>query len=70
MRYIAGRATISRSPTVHPGDGAISYLSNTLKHIDILPAVQSVRAIGKPPDGVFCAFRHLKNVVVLPSVGL
>ncbi|RXW18615.1 hypothetical protein EST38_g7238 [Candolleomyces aberdarensis] len=31
--------------------------------------VQRVYAVGKPPDGVFCAFRDLVNVVVLPSVG-
>lgn len=32
-------------------------------------SVQRVRAIGKPPDGQICLFRHLKNVVVMPSVG-
>ncbi|THG97697.1 hypothetical protein EW026_g4356 [Hermanssonia centrifuga] len=32
--------------------------------------VQRVRAIGKPPDGGLCLFRNLKNVVVLPSVGV
>ncbi|KAG6916647.1 hypothetical protein DXG01_005933 [Tephrocybe rancida] len=31
--------------------------------------VQRVRAIGKPPDGMLCLFAHMKNVVVLPSVG-
>ncbi|TFK30151.1 RdRP-domain-containing protein [Coprinopsis marcescibilis] len=31
--------------------------------------VQRVYAIGKPPEGGFCAFRGLKNLVVLPSVG-
>ncbi|KAF6763917.1 RNA dependent RNA polymerase-domain-containing protein [Ephemerocybe angulata] len=31
--------------------------------------VQRVYAIGKPPDDCFCAFRDLKNLVVLPSVG-
>ncbi|KAG5645067.1 hypothetical protein DXG03_007157 [Asterophora parasitica] len=32
--------------------------------------VQRVRAIGKPPAGMLCLFGHMKNVVVLPSVGL
>ena len=31
--------------------------------------VQSVFAVGKPPEDKFCLFGHLKNVVVLPSVG-
>ncbi|THU88603.1 RdRP-domain-containing protein [Dendrothele bispora CBS 962.96] len=31
--------------------------------------VQRVHAIGKPPKGMLCLFGHLKNVVVLPSVG-
>ncbi|KAF8798201.1 RdRP-domain-containing protein [Phlegmacium glaucopus] len=31
--------------------------------------VQRVRAVGKPPPGMLCLFSHLKNVVVLPSVG-
>ncbi|KAF8969863.1 RNA dependent RNA polymerase-domain-containing protein [Flammula alnicola] len=31
--------------------------------------VQRVRAIGKPPEGQLCLFGHLKNVVVMPSVG-
>ncbi|KAF8077751.1 RNA dependent RNA polymerase-domain-containing protein [Lyophyllum atratum] len=31
--------------------------------------VQRVRAIGKPPAGMLCLFGHMKNVVVLPSVG-
>ncbi|KAK7693992.1 hypothetical protein QCA50_003568 [Cerrena zonata] len=31
--------------------------------------VQRVWAVGKPPPGRPCAFRNLKNVVVLPSVG-
>ena len=25
--------------------------------------------MGKPPDGMFCTFRHLRNVVVMPSRG-
>ncbi|THU96521.1 RdRP-domain-containing protein [Dendrothele bispora CBS 962.96] len=31
--------------------------------------VQRVHAIGKPPEGMRCLFGHMKNVVVLPSVG-
>ncbi|KAF5381075.1 hypothetical protein D9615_004173 [Tricholomella constricta] len=31
--------------------------------------IQCVYAIGRPPSNTFCAFSHLKNVVVLPSVG-
>ena len=31
--------------------------------------MQRVVAIGEPPEGCFCAFRGLVNVVVLPSVG-
>ncbi|KAF9010144.1 RNA dependent RNA polymerase-domain-containing protein [Cyathus striatus] len=31
--------------------------------------VQRVRAIGKPPADKLCLFAHLKNVVVLPSIG-
>jgi RNA-dependent RNA polymerase len=31
--------------------------------------VQRVFAIGKPPDDKLCLFRHMKNVVVFPSVG-
>ncbi|TFK34873.1 RNA dependent RNA polymerase-domain-containing protein [Crucibulum laeve] len=31
--------------------------------------IQRVRAIGKPPSDKLCLFSHIKNVVVLPSVG-
>ncbi len=31
--------------------------------------MQRVRAVGKPPTDVPCLFAHLKNVVVMPSVG-
>jgi hypothetical protein len=37
--------------------------------LTILNIVQRVRAIGKPPEGMLCLFAHMKNVVVLPSVG-
>lgn len=32
--------------------------------------VQRVNAVGEPPDGRICFFRGLKNVVVLPAVGV
>ena len=32
--------------------------------------VQRVNAVGKPPDDKICFFRGLKNVVVLPAVGM
>ncbi|KAF9465122.1 RNA dependent RNA polymerase-domain-containing protein [Collybia nuda] len=31
--------------------------------------IQRVLAIGKPPEGLMCLFAHMKNCVVLPSVG-
>lgn len=34
-----------------------------------LDTVQRVYAIGKPPEDQICLFKHLKNVVVLPSAG-
>ncbi|KAG6889842.1 hypothetical protein C0995_014320 [Termitomyces sp. Mi166 len=30
--------------------------------------VQKISTIGKPPENMFCAFAHLKNVVALPFV--
>jgi hypothetical protein len=32
--------------------------------------VQRVNAVGKPPDDKICFFDGLKNVVVLPAVGV
>jgi hypothetical protein len=32
-------------------------------------SVQRVYAIGKPPANMMCLFAHLKNVVVVPTVG-
>jgi hypothetical protein len=32
--------------------------------------VQRVIAVGEPPDDKVCFFRGLKNVVVLPAVGV
>ena len=31
--------------------------------------VQRVHAIGKPPDGKLCLFRHIKNAVVFATKG-
>jgi RNA-dependent RNA polymerase len=32
--------------------------------------VQRVYAVGEPPEDKLCFFRDLKNVVVLPAVGV
>ncbi|KAG6853911.1 hypothetical protein C0991_012580 [Blastosporella zonata] len=57
----------------YPGDPEQTWLSGPCL-ISRSPVVhpgdvQKVYAIGKPPNNMFCAFVHLKNVVVLPSVG-
>lgn len=36
----------------------------------IVIVVQRVYAVGKPPDGKICFFSGLKNVVVLPAIGM
>jgi hypothetical protein len=36
----------------------------------ICPTVQRVYAVGEPPQDKLCFFRGLKNVVVLPAVGV
>jgi RNA-dependent RNA polymerase len=67
--YLRGTCVISRSPVIHPGDGAyISLLSPTQVAL-ISSTVQRVFAVGEPPEGKDCFFRGLKNVVVLPAVG-
>lgn len=53
----------------HPGDGEVHRVARHSEVLTILNIVQRVRAIGKPPAGMFCLFAHMKNVVVLPSVG-
>lgn len=54
----------------HPGDGEIDCIALPRLWIaDYSHAVQRVFAIGKPPEGKLCLFAHMKNVVVLPSVG-
>ena len=55
---------------VHPGDGKRCVPSeiSRLSHVTF-STVQCVEAIGEPPADKVCAFRDLKNVVVLPSVG-
>jgi RNA-dependent RNA polymerase len=68
--YLKGICVISRSPVIHPGDGAYMRvgpavnIENTYGHL-----VQQVYAVGKPPDDKVCFFRGLKNVVVLPAIG-
>ena len=67
--WLEGGVSISRSPVAHPGDGRFIVLPVYDHDHRYVPTVQRVRAIGKPPAGMFCLFSHLKNVVVLPSVG-
>jgi len=68
--YFKGTCVISRSPVIHPGDGAYMRvrpavdIENTHTHI-----VQRVFAVGEPPNDKVCFFRGLKNVVVLPAIG-
>ncbi|KAG6851310.1 hypothetical protein H0H93_011746, partial [Arthromyces matolae] len=59
---------IQKSPDKEPEwlEGSCSISRSPVVH----PGdVQRVRAIGKPPKGKLCLFAHMKNVVVLPSVG-
>ena len=69
--WLEGSVSISRSPVAHPGDGkpVLPVYDHDHRYVKFLPTVQRVRAIGKPPAGMLCLFSHLKNVVVLPSVG-
>ncbi|KAG6862083.1 hypothetical protein C0995_007213 [Termitomyces sp. Mi166 len=54
-------------------DEGPAYKAAGMENVYTLPEghifVQRVRAIGKPPEGMVCLFAHMKNVVVLPSVG-
>jgi RNA-dependent RNA polymerase len=71
-KWLEGSVSISRSPVAHPGDGrsiVLPFCDHDHRYVKFLPTVQRVRAIGKPPAGMLCLFSHLKNVVVLPSVG-
>ena len=55
---------------IHPGDGVyIRVLLLTPRSLTFI-LVQRVNAVGKPPDDKICFFRGLKNVVVLPAVGV
>jgi len=67
--WLEGNATISRSPVAHIGDGEFRYFIPVPFLYLSFVLVQRVRLVGKPPDGVFCAFRNLRNVVVMPSRG-
>lgn len=68
--YLKGTCVLSRSPVIHPGDGVyIRVLLLTPRSLTFI-LVQRVNAVGKPPDDKICFFRGLKNVVVLPAVGV
>ena len=67
--YLKGTCVISRSPVIHPGDGAYIGLLSSTRVALISPTVQRVFAVGPPPEDKLCFFRDLKNVVVLPAVG-
>ncbi|KAG5722151.1 putative RNA-dependent RNA polymerase 1 [Termitomyces sp. T112] len=59
---------IQKSPKEEPVwlEGSCSISRSPVVH----PGdIQRVRAIGKPPKDMVCLFSHMKNVVVLPSVG-
>jgi RNA-dependent RNA polymerase len=66
--YFKGPCLISRSPVIHPGDGMCMSGRPAFNTNDVV--VQRVYAVGKPPDDKMCFFRGLKNVVVLPSIGV
>lgn len=70
--YLKGTCVLSRSPVIHPGDGtsiSVSNLPLTPRSL-VCVVVQRVTAVGKPPDDKICFFNGLKNVVVLPAVGV
>ena len=54
---------------IHPGDSAYTRSRSVLASL-IVVVVQIVHAVGKPPDDKICFFSKLKNVVVLPAVGM
>lgn len=71
-KYLDGPCIISRSPTVHPGDG--TWKNSPVNHsIHFSFSVQRVYAIGKPPQlddpDILCHFRNIVNKVVFPSKG-
>ena len=69
-KYFKGNCVISRSPVIHPGDGTYIYTLIWTHMILISFTVQCVYAVGEPPEDKICFFRGLKNVVVLPAVGV
>lgn len=68
--YLKGTCVLSRSPVIHPGDGAYIRVPLLTPRSLTSILVQRVNAVGKPPDDKICFFRGLKNVVVLPAVGV
>ncbi|KAF5373803.1 hypothetical protein D9758_000837 [Tetrapyrgos nigripes] len=61
-------ACVQKSPDDEPEwlEGSCTISRSPVAH----PGdVQRVHAIGKPPQNMMCLFGHLKNVVVLPTVG-
>ena len=70
-QYLRGHCIVSRNPTVHPGDGMTCFG----KHLCVwstdlnTPAVQLLRAVGKPPADRPCFFRNIKNCLVFPCKG-
>ena len=68
--YLRGTCVISRSPVIHPGDGLYIGLVSPTQVALISSTVQRVFAVGEPPEDKICFFRGLKNVVVLPAVGV
>ena len=55
---------------IHPGDSAYACSLFWMSALLIGVVVQRVYAVGKPPDDKICFFSKLKNVVVLPAVGM
>jgi hypothetical protein len=68
--YLEGPCLISRDPVIHPGDGTKGVFYPLIIDEAILPLVQHVYAVGMPPADKICFFRDLKNVVVLPAIGM
>lgn len=67
--YLRGTCVISRSPVIHPGDGAYIGLISPTRVALMSSTVQRVFAVGEPPEDKLCFFSKLKNVVVLPAIG-
>ena len=66
-QFLKGHCVISRSPSLHPGDG--TYSLSCRDFLSDFVEARRVFAIGEPPKDKVCLFRNLKNCIVLPSVG-